>query len=43
MTEARPPRAAAAERGRWSSRRKQEVVLRVLRGQDSMPLAASSE
>ena len=27
-------RAAVGERGRWSSRRKAEVVLRVLRGED---------
>ena len=31
MSEARE---AAGERGRWSSRRKAEVVLRVLRGED---------
>jgi hypothetical protein len=34
MDQTRPPRAAVAERGRWSSGRKQEVVLRVLRGED---------
>ena len=30
----RQPREAAGEPGRWSSGRKQEVVLRVLRGED---------
>lgn len=34
MEQTRPPRAAVAERGRWSSRRKRKVVLRVLRGED---------
>ncbi|SRR5581483_2068248 len=32
MNESRSPPEAAAERGRWSSRRKTEAVLRVLRG-----------
>jgi hypothetical protein len=34
MSQARASNGSAAERGRWSSRRKQEVVLRVLRGED---------
>ena len=34
MVKIRQPREAAGERGRWSTRRKQEVVLRVLRGED---------
>ncbi len=34
MAKIRQSREAAGERGRWSSRRKQEVVLRVLRGED---------
>ena len=32
-------RAPSVERGRWSSRRKMEVVLRVLRGEDLGPLS----
>jgi transposase-like protein len=34
MVKIRQASEAAGERGRWSSRRKQEVVLRVLRGED---------
>jgi Helix-turn-helix domain len=34
MVKIRPSNQPAAERGRWSSRRKREVVLRVLRGED---------
>jgi transposase-like protein len=34
MSQARQSNPPAAERGRWSSRRKTEVVLRVLRGED---------
>src|SRR5918912_80344 len=33
MNRSRPQSEAAAERGRWSSRRKTEVVLRILRGE----------
>ena len=33
MNRSRTPSEAAAERGRWSSRRKMEVVLRILRGE----------
>src|SRR5215211_4819479 len=33
MNRSRSPSEAAAERGRWSSRRKMEVVLRILRGE----------
>jgi len=33
MNRSRPASEAAAERGRWSSRRKTEVVLRILRGE----------
>ena len=34
MVKIRQSRESAGERGRWSSRRKQDVVLRVLRGED---------
>ena len=34
----RQSRESAGERGRWSSRRKQDVVLRVLRGEALEPL-----
>src|SRR3712207_2007661 len=33
MNESRTPSDVATERGRWSSRRKTEVVLRILRGE----------
>ena len=33
MVRIRQPRESVGERGRWSSRRKREVVLRVLRGE----------
>src|SRR3712207_1642923 len=34
MVKIRQASSSSAERGRWSARRKQEVVLRVLRGED---------
>jgi transposase-like protein len=34
MVKIRQSSTASGERGRWSARRKQEVVLRVLRGED---------
>jgi hypothetical protein len=34
MGKSRESRESVGERGRWSSRRKQDVVLRVLRGED---------
>ena len=34
MVKSRQSSTPSAERGRWSARRKQEVVLRVLRGED---------
>jgi hypothetical protein len=36
MNRSRSQSEATAERGRWSSRRKTEVVLRLLRGEASM-------
>jgi transposase-like protein len=39
MSRSRCQRDAAAERGRWSSRRKTEVVLRILRGESLAALS----
>ena len=39
MVKIRQPSKPSGERGRWSSRRKQEVVLRVLRGEDLAALS----